>query len=321
MELETFLRDWNSGSPTLLVHTSGSTGKPKPMMVEKKRMVASATATCDFLGLKRGDTALLCMPLDYIAGKMVVVRSIVRHMKLISVKPSSRPFASLTESPDFAAVTPMQVYETMKDERELGLMRGVRQLIIGGGAISADMGARLRAFPNAVWSTYGMTETLSHVAMRRLSGAGASEWYTPLKGVTVSADGHGCLVIDAPAVCSERLTTNDIAEFEGNGTNARFKIIGRVDNNICSGGIKIQAEEVERLLDEEIRRPFVVTWTPDDKLGQAVTLVIETGGEAVDMEDVERLCRNVLPKYWVPRIYRSVDHIPRTETGKLKRRF
>lgn len=321
MDLDTFLRDWDSESPTLLVHTSGSTGKPKPMMVEKRRMVASATATCDFLGLKSCDTALLCMPLDYIAGKMVVVRSIVRNMKLISVTPSSRPFATLSESPDFAAVTPMQVYETMKDERELGLMRGVRQLIIGGGAVSADMATRLRAFPNAVWSTYGMTETLSHVAMRRLSGADASEWYTPLKGVTVSADERGCLVIDAPAVCSERLTTNDIAEFGGDGANARFKIIGRADNTICSGGIKIQAEEVERRLADEIRRPFVVTWTPDEKLGQAVTLVIETGGEAVDLEEVENICKKILPKYWVPRIYKSMGRIPRTETGKLKRRF
>lgn len=321
MNLKTFLEDWDSDSPTLLVHTSGSTGKPKPMMVEKKRMVASATATCDFLSLKSGDTALLCMPLDYIAGKMVVVRSIVRHMELISVPPSSRPFATLSESPDFAAITPMQAYETMKDERELGLMRGVRQLIIGGGAISADLGTRLRAFPNAVWSTYGMTETLSHVAMRRLSGADASEWYTPLKGVAVSADERGCLVIDAPAVCPERLTTNDIAEFDGDGAGARFKIIGRADNTICSGGVKIQAEEVERRLSDEIRRPFVVTWTPDDKLGQAVTLIIETGGETVDLKEVEAICKRVLPKYWAPRIYKSVDQIPRTETGKLKRKL
>lgn len=321
MGLEDFLSEWDSECPTLIVHTSGSTGKPKPIVVEKKRMEASAAATCDFLGLKGGDTALLCMPLDYIAGKMVVVRSIVRGMKLISVEPSSRPFATLSESPDFAAVTPMQVFETMKDARELSLMKGVRQLIIGGGAINADMAAMLRTFPNAVWSTYGMTETLSHVAMRRLSGDNASEWYTPLNGVKVSSDPRGCLVIDAPAVCPEKLTTNDIAQVECDGAEVRFKIIGRADNTICSGGIKIQAEEVERLLADKLVRPFVVTWTPDAKLGQAVTLVIEANGAAIDIDAIKEICRDALPKYWIPRVYKIVDQIPRTETGKLRRKF
>lgn len=322
MELEDFLSEWASDSPTLLVHTSGSTGKPKPLIVEKSRMEASARTTCDFLGLRDGDSALLCMPLDYIAGKMVVVRSLVRHLKLISVKPSSRPFSTLAEPPVFAAVTPMQVYETMKNERELALMKGVRQLIIGGGAISAEMAEMLKSFPNAVWSTYGMTETLSHIAMRRLSGPSASEWYTPLEGVSVSADASGCLIIDAPAVCPATLKTNDIIQIETrSGIAPRFKIIGRADNTICSGGIKIQAEEVERMLATVIKEPFVVTWTPDARLGQAVTLVIEAGDGFIEIEKVKDACRKSLPKYWIPQFYKVINQIPRTETGKLKRNF
>lgn len=322
MELEEFIKDWRSASPTLTVHTSGSTGKPKPMTVEKSRMEASARITCDFLGLREGDTALLCMPLDYIAGKMVVARSIVRGLKLISVRPSSRPFASLAESPVFAAVTPMQVFETMKWPEDLAIMKGVRQLIIGGGAISAEMANELKEFPNAVWSTYGMTETLSHIAMRRLNGPEASEWYTPLSGVSIMTDCRGCLVINAPAVCPTRLTTNDIAEVKGTGPDVRFRIIGRADNTICSGGIKIQAEEVERLIAPAIPAPYVVTWTPDEKLGQAVTLVIEKAEDvAVDIEKIKEECRSRLPKYWVPRVYKVMDRIPRTETGKLKRKF
>ena len=319
MELDEFLAEWRSASPTVSVRTSGSTGEPKPMMVEKSRMKASANMTCDFLGLREGDSALLCMPLDYIAGKMVVARAEVRGLRLVAVHPSSHPFATLDSPTDFAALTPMQVFETLKVERERRLLMGVRQLIIGGGSISSEMAAELKPFPNAVWSTYGMTETLSHIALRRLSGDKASEWYTPFNGVSLAADSRGCLVIEAPAVCAESLTTNDIVEFDADGL--RFKIIGRADNVICSGGIKVQAEEVERLLEPYIKKPYVVTWEPDDKLGQAVTLVIEAADGSIDTESLSAICHSVLPKHWAPRKIMTTTEIPRTATGKLKRNF
>lgn len=135
MTLDEFYAEWNNGSDKILVHTSGSTGTPKPMMVKKRRMEASATITCDFLKLKAGDTALLCMPLDYIAGKMVVVRSIVRKLKLISVKPSGHPLQGLTEAPVFAAMIPMQVYNSLNVPEEKELLMQVKHLIIGGGAV------------------------------------------------------------------------------------------------------------------------------------------------------------------------------------------
>ncbi len=319
MELNEFLTEWRSSEPTLTVRTSGSTGAPKLMRVEKSRMRASALMTCDFLGLREGDSALLCMPLDYIAGKMVVVRSEVRRLRLIAVRPSAHPFAGLDESPFFAAVTPMQVFETLKVEEERQLMMGVRQLIIGGGAVNRDMAAELKRFPNAVWSTYGMTETLSHIALRRLSGDEVSEWYTPFDGVELSADNRGCLVIEAPAVCSERLVTNDIVEFEADGR--RFKVCGRADNVICSGGIKIQAEEMERMLEKYIKQPYVVAWEPDEKLGQAVTLVIEAEDGTIDTAALDAICHKILPKHWAPRSIRTMTSIPRTATGKLKRNF
>ncbi len=319
MELNEFLAEWRSDEPTVTVRTSGSTGTPKLMRIEKSRMRASARMTCDFLGLHEGDSALLCMPLDYIAGKMVVVRSEVRGLRLIAVRPSAHPFAGLQESPVFAAVTPMQVFETLKVDEERRLMMGVRELIIGGGAVNRDMAAELKSFPNAVWSTYGMTETLSHIALRRLSGVEASEWYTPFDGVELSVDDRGCLVIEAPAVCSERLVTNDIVEFEEGGK--RFKVCGRADNVICSGGIKIQAEEMERMLEPYIKQPYVVAWEPDEKLGQAVVLVIEAEEGAIDTSNLNALCHEILPKHWAPRSIRIMNSIPRTATGKLKRNF
>lgn len=314
MEPSEFIELWRSPSPTLTVHTSGSTGTPKAMEVEKARMRASAEATCRALGLRKGDTALLCMPLDYIAGMMVVVRAEVCGLRLISVQPSSHPLAGLSAAPDFAAMVPLQVACSMEVPAELAMLRQVRCLIIGGGAIDRGMERRLRDFPNAVYSTYGMTETLSHIALRRLSGEATDGWYEPMEGVGVGLATDGCIVVDAPRVCPTPLRTNDIGEMEGR----RFRILGRKDNVICSGGIKIQAEEVERLLDGHIHCPFVITRRPDAKLGEAVVLMAE-GSDPGAAEALRDICRHVLPRYWQPKDIIIKERLPRTATGKLLR--
>lgn len=313
MGIEEFLNDWRSSSPDMLVHTSGSTGEPKALMVSKRRMCASALKTCSFLGLKRGDTALLCMSLDYIAGKMMVVRSIVCGLKLVVVEPSGHPLADLDEAPCFAAMVPLQVYNSLMVPRERELLKRIKHLIIGGGAVSASMEQELRGFPNAVWSTYGMTETLSHIALRRISGNSSSDWYTPFDGVGVSLTADGCLVIDAPDICSETLVTNDVAVIDKD--KRRFRIIGRKDNVICSGGIKIQIEEVERLLQPFLSDPYMLTKCSDPKYGECAVLLTESS----DVEAVASVCDKVLPKYYKPRCYLSVKHIPLTETGKPAR--
>ena len=313
MSLEEFLEEWNNPSLYVHVQTSGSTGAPKPMLVEKQRMLNSARITCDFLGLHEGDTALLCMSLDYIAGKMMVVRSIERGLKLITVPPSGHPLSPLStlHSPlDFAAMVPMQVYNSLQVPEECERLKQIRHLIIGGGAIDDVLAAALKTFPNHVWSTYGMTETLSHIALRRLNGPDASEYYTPFPSVKVSLNEEGCLVIDAPLVCPERLVTNDIAELSA----GRFRILGRKDNVICSGGIKIQIEMVERQLRPHLQTPFLITKRPDAKFGEAVVLLTEG---AVD--EARAVCERILPKYHHPRVYLHVDQIPLTETGKPAR--
>lgn len=313
MTLEEFLREWHDASPTLTVHTSGSTGKPKPILVEKRRMRASAECTCRFLRLDSNDTALLCMPLDYIAGKMVVVRSLVSGMRLISVDPSSHPLRGLTVQPTFVAMVPLQVYQTLQVDEERERLMRVRHLIIGGGAIDAALEARLKAFPNAVWSTYGMTETLSHIALRRISGPEADCWYTPFDGIGVSLSDKGCLVIDAPAVCPARLITNDIAEMAPDGR--RFRIIGRRDNVICSGGVKLQIEQIEAALRPWLADDFIITKRSNAKFGETVVLLTL----ADDLAEVERICAEHLPKFWKPRFVAHVDTIPLTPTGKPAR--
>ena len=333
MTLEDFLSEWNNGSDRVLVHTSGSTGKPKPMMVEKKRMLNSARITCDFLGLKPGDSALLCMSLDYIAGKMVVVRSIERHLHLISVSPSGHPLKDVDEEITFAAMVPMQVYNTLQVPEERERLTHIHHLIIGGGAIDASLEQELQALPGniAIWSTYGMTETLSHIALRRINGDEASEWYQPFDSVHISQTEEGCLVIDAPQVCAETLVTNDIVEIEPYIYNKveklRFRIKGRKDNVICSGGIKIQIEEVETLLKPYLEKPFMLAKKKDGKFGEIAVLL----SEDEDIKRVEATVRRLLSdesekssdhkkyKYWIPKEFRYVEHLPLTETGKPKR--
>lgn len=323
MTLEDFLSEWNNGSDRVLVHTSGSTGKPKPMLVEKKRMLNSARITCDFLGLKPGDSALLCMPLDYIAGKMVVVRSIERHLHLISVSPSGHPLKDVNKEITFAAMVPMQVYNTLQVPEERAHLCRIRHLIIGGGAIDEALEQKLKALPGdiAIWSTYGMTETLSHIALRRINGAEASEWYQPFDSVKICQTEEGCLVIDAPQVCAEPLVTNDIVEIESYIYNKveklRFRIKGRKDNVICSGGIKIQIEEVETLLKPYLEKPFMIAKKKDGKFGEIAVLLTEDE----NMEKIEATVRRLLSdhKYWIPREYLHVNQLPLTETGKPKR--
>ena len=333
MTLEDFLSEWNNDSDRVLVHTSGSTGKPKPMMVEKKRMLNSARITCDFLGLNPGDSALLCMSLDYIAGKMVVVRSIERHLHLISVPPSGHPLKDVDEEITFAAMVPMQVYNTLQVPEERERLSRIRHLIIGGGAIDAALEQELQSLPGdiAIWSTYGMTETLSHIALRRINGDEASKWYQPFDSVRISQTEEGCLVIDAPQVCAETLVTNDIVEIEPYIYNKveklRFRIKGRKDNVICSGGIKIQIEEVETLLKPHLEKPFMLAKKKDGKFGEIAVLLTEDE----DIKKVEATVRRLLSdesekssdyknyKYWIPKEFRYVEHLPLTETGKPKR--
>lgn len=319
MVLEEFIREWENDCPTVTVRTSGSTGVPKEMAVEKARMAASAEVTCDFLGLKEGDRALLCLPVDYIAGKMMVVRSKVRGLDLVSVEPSGHPLAGVSASErfDLCAMVPMQVYNSLQSPEEAAKLKNIKHLIIGGGAIDGSLAEKLRSFPNNVWSTYGMTETLSHIALRRLNGDNASEWYTPFDGVAVWTNADGCLVIDAPKVCAEVLTTNDIAETEkdDSGRVVRFRIKGRKDNVICSGGVKIQIEEAERMLKDKLSLPFLITKKKDCALGEKVVLLTEDD----NLDCVEEKCKSVMPKYWLPRLYIHVDAVPLTETGKPAR--
>lgn len=312
-DLYLFLNEWFNDSPVITVHTSGSTGVPKELIARKDQMMQSARLTCEFLNLQAGDTALLCMNLRYIGAMMVVVRSLVAELNLIVRPASGHPLSDISVPLKFAAMVPLQVYNTLHTREEKEQLKQTEILIIGGGAVDEALEAEIKSLPIAVYSTYGMTETLSHIALRRLNGNSASDHYYPFSSVELSLSPENTLVIKAPLVCDDILQTNDIARIYPDGS---FIILGRKDNVINSGGIKIQAEEVEKLLRPFIPVPFVITSVPNPRLGQAVTLLFE--GE-LDMEELKNKVQEILSPYHRPKYIRMVDFIPQTGNGKINR--
>ena len=312
-DLYLFLNEWFDASPVITVHTSGSTGVPKGLVVRKDRMMQSARLTCEFLNLQAGDTALLCMNLRYIGAMMMVVRSLVAGLNLVVRPASGHPLSDVEVPLKFAAMVPLQVYDALRVPAERKRLEHTDILIIGGGAVDDSLEAELKTIPIAAYSTYGMTETLSHIALRRLNGEAASKCYYPFPSVELSLSAENTLIVKAPLICDDVLQTNDIACLCSDGG---FTIAGRKDNVINSGGIKIQAEEMENRLQPFIPVPFAVTAVPDPRLGQALTLLI--AGKP-DIKELENKLQAVLETYYRPKHIFITELIPQTENGKIDR--
>ncbi len=302
-----FVQEWLSDSPTLKVQTSGSTGVPNIMEVSKQKMVASARATLLALGLKTGDSALLCLPLEYISGQMMVVRAMVGKLRLTVARTSTRPLEDELREVDFAAMTPLQV------ENSLEQLRLVKKLLIGGAAINPSLRKELEKLPTEVYETYGMSETLSHIALRKIAPE-SEEYFTIFDGIDIDTDDRSCLLISAPDLSDEKIQTNDIVEIkDGN----RFRFIGRADNVINSGGVKVSPEQLEQLARHRIEREVIFAGVEDESLGQRIVAVVEG---ARDPEIEEQI--NALPyanKHHRPKEIFFAEEMPRTPNGKIRR--
>ena len=309
--LQSFLSEWFNESSVMTVQTSGSTGTPKPIAVSKERMIQSAQMTCSFLKLNKGDKALLCLPLQYISGQMMVVRALTVGLDLIIRNPSGNPLSDLQTPLCFAAMTPMQVYNSLQVPEGKERLMQIGILLIGGGAIEPELSRALQTFPNLVYSTYGMTETLSHIALRRLNGIEASDYYTPFPSVQLTLSQEKTLIIEAPQVSDAIIYTNDIAELLPDG---RFRILGRKDNIINSGGIKMQAEEIEEKLRSVLSGNFAITSVPHPKYGEAVVLLIPQN-QTISQEQIITL----LPVFHRPKYILKIETLPLTPTGKIDR--
>lgn len=315
-----FLKEWFSDSKTVSVQTSGSTGVPKIFEVEKDRMLNSAKMTCDFLGLKKGDSALLCLPVAYISGKMMLVRSIERKLKLTIVDPTSKPLENIEERFNFCAMSPLQV------ENSLAKTKNIGKLIIGGAQVSETLKKKLTQtltsskVQTTVFETYGMSETLSHVALKELF-PNEENYFSVLDGIEISKDERGCLTIFAPKLNPKTLKTNDLIELRLFGPDEldrqQFKFLGRTDNVINSAGLKIYPEELESLVKKKIPNEAVFIGVKNDLLGEKLVLIIEGIQDEKMLQDLSGISyptKNHQPKEII-----FVETIPRKPNGKIDR--
>lgn len=308
-----FVEEWQSDSKTVKVQTSGSTGVPKVFDIEKEKMLNSAQMTCDFLKLKKGNTALLCLPIEYISGKMMVVRSFERKLNLIVADPSLKPLENLYQEIDFCAMTPLQV------ENSLDKIHFIKNLIIGGAAVSESLKKKitqtLKLSPSEtkIYETYGMSETLSHIALKDIY-PNPDEYFTVFENIDISKDERSCLKIIAPKLNSEILQTNDLVDIKNKD---QFKFLGRIDNVINSGGAKIFPEQLETLIKKEITNEAVFLGIEDESLGQQLILVIE-GSEN---ENLKSQISNLTfeKSFHKPKKIIFIEKIPRTPNGKVNR--
>lgn len=301
-DLGIFLSQWLDENDFIEVQTSGTTGKPKIIKINKQAMVNSAIATGVFFDLKEGDSALCCLPVKYIAGKMMLVRAMVLGWNLEVVEPKSNPLETMSKFYDFVAMVPLQV------ENSIDKLHQIKKLLIGGASISQELASRIIEEQCEVYESYSMTETVTHIALRRIG----EKYFETLPNVTLALDDRGCLIIDAPFINSEKIITNDLVELI---SETQFIWKGRVDNVINSGGIKLFPEQIEEKIKPYINRRFFVAGIDDILLGQKVVLVIE--GEKFAVEDTVFL---ELGKYEKPKEIHFVSKFAETETGKIKRK-
>lgn len=316
-KIHLFIQEWLSPSPYIEVTTSGSTGTPKNIRFSKDFMVKSALRTGNYLGLKPEDRALLCLPVDYIAGKMMVVRALVLGLDLWPVYPSSNPLQDVIGDFDFAAMTPMQVHHILDAWDGVAKLNRIKSLIIGGGEMDASLSNRVSSLSTRIFHTYGMTETLTHVAMKLLTGEKPQSVYRALEGIYFEQDERNCLVIKDLHLGFDNLVTNDLVELI---SDSEFNFLGRMDHVINSGGIKIIPELVENKLKSYIPNRFIIAGQKDKLLGEKVILIVEIrdSKKPGDLQSVLR--QSLLEKYEIPREIYYVDFFPESSVGKIQRK-
>jgi O-succinylbenzoic acid--CoA ligase len=324
-EVLRFCRHWLAGQARFRLTTSGSTGRPKPITLTRRQMVASARSTGQALGLQAGDRALVCLSSQYIAGMMMLVRGFELGLDLTIVNPAGNPLRDFPANAcfDFTAFVPLQLQQILAESPDKqGILDGMKAILVGGAPISPDLEQQVRTIAGPVYHTYGMTETVTHVALKRLNGPELSDAFMPLPGVEVRLDRRGCLTVKAEMTNNQTVYTNDVAELRPDGS---FHWLGRIDNVINSGGVKVQIETVEAAVVEQLHtfapgRRAVVGPLPHPQLGQAVVAVIE--GEPLSPAEqaaLQSALHRTLTKYEIPREFYFLSHLPETRTGKIDR--
>ena len=308
-----FILEWLSEKAYIVQRSSGTTGQPKAFHLPKRSMICSAQNTCNYFDLRTGQSALLCLPVDYIAGKMMVVRAFVGKLNLLLMQPSNTPVLSGLEEVDFCAMVPLQVSNLLNRAEPL---HKIKKLIIGGAEIRPELEVTLRDLPVEVYATYGMAETCSQVAIRKLSGPQYGRYYNAMPGIKCSTDSRNCLVIES-GYLDNRVVTNDVVELIDSHS---FRWVGRYDNLINSGGIKVVPEEIEAVISKKTGMDCAIIGLPDSKLGQKVVLVLEKKDGKTGLNELKEMVKEEIPGHSQPKEIIFVEHIPRNHSFKVDRR-
>jgi len=320
-----FIKEWQDGKTDFYMKTSGSTGEPKDFILRRELMIKSAELTGKTFNLSKGDTLLCCLDMGYIAGLMMVARALVLKCNLYLTEASGNPLMNigLNQKLDFGAFVPLQLEKIIEETPEkLPILNQMKAILVGGGPVSQKLENILKSITAPVYHTYSMTETYTHIAIRQLN-INPSRFYFPLEGVIISQDERGCLCVSSSITEGEVLVTNDLIELNPDGS---FLWIGRADNIINSGGIKVQAEKIETATEAALKKmgieglAVMAVGLPDEKLGQQIVLLVESDmqGGALKLSILAELKRN-LPRYEVPKDVIFTPQFERTRTGKLQR--
>lgn len=316
-----FLVSWFSSDDFVEVSTSGSTGNPKLIKIKKEHMRNSAKATGVFFNLPPKTKALLCLPIKYIAGKMMLVRALTLGWHLDFVEAVSE--VDIKKKYDFSAMVPLQL------QSSLAKINYIKKLIVGGAVVSDDLIQKIQFAKTDIFATYGMTETVTHIAVKKLNNFKKSsidkieEEYKTLPNILVETDSRGCLVINAPKVSSQKIITNDVVDLL---SKTEFRWLGRFDNVINSGGIKLHPERIEEKLSSIIKNCFFITGVFDEKLGEKCVLIVEANKQKPNnynvskkkiLDKISKL--NLLSKYELPKDIYFVDKFVYTKTNKIQR--
>lgn len=312
-----FLNDWFNESTYITSYTSGSTGPPRPLTIAKEAMIASAQLTVQHLQLSADMHALLCLSCRHIAGKMMVIRAMVAGMNLLVTEPSSLPLKKVMhERIDFAALVPMQLSAMLYEPAYVDKISAINTILIGGSEIPPALRTKLHAFPNRIYETFGMTETISHIALKLISQHSTQNYFTTLPGITVAADENNRLIIHAPYLSVTPLITNDIVELLD---NTRFRWLGRIDNVVNSAGIKLYPEQLEERLRPYLFCTFFLAGISDVKWGQKLIMLIETE-KPIEKESIMTRIAPLLDTYEMPKDIFFLPRFVYTSNGKINRK-
>lgn len=322
------VKKWKKGKKSFLLHTSGSAGKSKPYAFTREQIRKSAQMTISQFGLKPGDHFLMCLDPGYVAGFMMVMRSLVGNAGLLVKEPQRNPLEHWPPqwpSPDFAAFVPMQLEAILENTPEkISLLNRMKTIIIGGSPGSSSLANQLKRISAPVYQTFGMTETLTHVAIKRLNGKFPDSAYKALPGVEFNISRDNCLVISTP-VLIEPLITTDIVKLR---SSKEFEWLGRKDHVINTGGVKVHPEKTEERMMQipsvtEIgnKQNFFITSLPDKTYGEKVVLVIEGKTLATrHKESILNLLKEKLAPYECPKMIYHLEHFEYTRSGKIHRK-